>query len=187
MSLNRSIFEMHWQYYLSIEKMLIKTNQYVTHSDKNKNTYSDEFASILLLSCSELDSLFKLLCMNHGIQSNGKYFNMEDYAKVIVKNFSNGFGLATGTYTINDDNIVTFPFQNIDASKPYANLNWWKDYQSIKHDRIKNVTKGSLFNSVNTVAAQFIILRQLIDFINESDGQEYLKKNYWSEYWIPCV
>ncbi|MEY9976325.1 hypothetical protein [Lysinibacillus sp. RC79] len=183
--MNRSVFEMHWQYYLSIENMLVKTNQYVTHSDKNKNVYSDEFASIILLPCSELDSLFKQLCINNGIESNGKYFKMKDYVQVIEKR--NDFGLATGTRTINDDNIVIFPFENIEASKLYANLNWWKDYQSIKHDRIKNVTKGNLLNAVNSVAAQFIILRLLIEFIDESNGRDYLRKNYQSEYWIPCV
>ncbi|XXM70829.1 hypothetical protein ACQ0QQ_14035 [Lysinibacillus sphaericus] len=176
---------MHWQYYLSIENMLVKTNQYVTHSEKNKNVYSDEFASIILLSCSELDSLFKQLCINNDIKSKGKYLKMKDYVQVI-KN-SNDLGLATGIHTINNDNIVIFPFKNIDASKPYASLNWWKEYQLIKHDRIKNVTKGNLFNAVNSVAAQYIILRQLIEFIDQSHGQDYLKKNYWSEYWIPCV
>lgn len=183
--MKRSVFEMHWQYYLSIENMLVKTNQYVTHSDKNKNVYSDEFASIILLSCSELDSLFKQLCINNGIERKDKYFNMKDYVQAIES--GDEFGLATGTRTINDDNIVIFPFKIIDASKPYANLNWWKDYQSIKHDRIKNVTKGNLLNAVSSVAAQYIILRQLIEFIDPSEGKDYLKKNYWSQYWIPVV
>ncbi|WP_212925839.1 hypothetical protein [Oceanobacillus sp. J11TS1] len=64
---------------------------------------------------------------------------------------------------------------------------WWKDYQLIKHDRIKNVTKGNLLNAVNSVAAQFIILRELIEFIDESNGKEYIRKDYWSEYWVPVV
>ncbi|MED4126515.1 hypothetical protein FHP05_14785 [Cerasibacillus terrae] len=185
--MNRSVFEMHWQYYLSIEKMLVKTNQYVTHSKKNKDAYSDEFASIILLSCSELDSLFRQLCDNYGIQSESKYFKMKDYARVIGKYFGNDFGLATGINTINDDSIIIFPFEYIDATKPYANLKWWKDYQLIKHDRIKNVTKGNLLNAVNSVAAQFIILRELIEFIDDSNGKEYIRKNYWSEYWVPVV
>lgn len=82
---------------------------------------------------------------------------------------------------------MIFPYENIDASKPYANLDWWKDYQSIKHDRIKNVSKGNLSNAVNSLAAYFIILMQLIEFIDESNGQDYLRKNYWPEYWIPCI
>lgn len=181
------MFEMHWQYYLSIENMLIKTNQYVTHSDKNKDAYSDEFASIILLSCSELDSLLKQLCINYDVQSKGRYFNIKDYAPLIEKSLINDFGLATGIRTINDDNILIFPFGNIDATKPYANLKWWEDYQSIKHDRIKSVTKGNLLNAVSSVAAHFTILRKLIEFIDVSQGQEHIRKNYWSEYWIPAL
>jgi len=178
---------MHFQYYLSIENALLKTNQYVTHSNKNKDVYSDEFASILLLSCSELDSLFKQLCISAGYSKNGKYFTRKDYAQVIQSLFSNNFGIATGINTINNDNITIFPFENIDASKPYANLSWWKDYQSIKHDRISNVSKGNLINVIYAVGAQFMILRKLITFMDESEGKKYLKKNYWSEYWIPVV
>ena len=185
--MERSVFEMHWQYYLSIEKMLVNTNQYVTHTDKNKYVYSDEFSSILLLSCSELDSLFKQLCINRDIQNKRKYFNMEDYAQAIKISIDTDLGLATGTRVINDNNIIIFPFEHIDAAKPYANLKWWRDYQSIKHDRIKNVEKGNLLNVVNAVAAQFLILRSLIDFIDEANGKEYLMKHHLSDYWIPCV
>lgn len=185
--MNRSVFEMHWQYYLSIESMLLKTNQYVTHSNKNKSVYSDEFASIILLSCSELDSLLKQLCNNYGIKSEGKYYKMKDYALIMEEFFSNDFGLSTSIRTINNDSIIIFPFEKIDASKPYANLKWWKDYQSIKHDRIKNVTNGNLINAIFSVAAQFIILRELIGFIDETNGRDYLRKKCWTEYWIPVV
>lgn len=183
--MKRSIFEMHWQYYLSIEKMLVETNQYVTHSDNNKIAYSDEFASIILLSCSELDSLLKQLCIQKGIISKSNYYKMKDYAKALEN--SRDWGLATGINIINDDHITVFPFNKINSSLPYANLIWWKDYQSIKHDRIKNVIKGNLLNAVNSVAAQYIILRQLIEFIDESSGKEYIREKYWSDYWIPVV
>ncbi|AXI00037.1 hypothetical protein DV702_10080 [Sporosarcina sp. PTS2304] len=183
----RSLFEMHWQYYVSIESMLRKTNQYVTHSNKNKAVYSDEFASIILLSCSELDSLLKQLCINYNVQSKGSYFNMKDYAPLIEKYSLNDFGLSTDIRVMNDNGILLFPFKDIDATKPYANLKWWKDYQSIKHDRIKNVTKGNLLNAISSVAAQFTILWSLTEFIDESQGREYIRKNYWSDYWIPVV
>ena len=37
--MNRDRFEIYWGYYLSIEKMLEKTNQYVSPSYNNRNTY----------------------------------------------------------------------------------------------------------------------------------------------------
>lgn len=44
--------------------------------------------------------------------------------------------------------IIAFPFKNIDDSKQYANLEWWKDYQQIKRYRIQNTEKGNLLNAV---------------------------------------
>lgn len=185
--MQRDLFEMHWQYYLSIEKMLLETNQYVTHVEKNKDTFSDEFTSIILLSCSELDSLFKQLCTNLGIKSKGKHFTMKDYAPILKKYESKEFGLATRIRTLNENGIHVFPFEGIDPTKPGANLGWWKDYQLIKHDRIKNITQGNLFNAVSTVATHFYILRELIEFIDENQGKSYLQKNYWTDYWIPIL
>ena len=60
--MKRMEFERYWSYYISIEIMFKKTNQYVSHSEKNQYTYSDEFAKIILLSCSEIDSLLKTVC-----------------------------------------------------------------------------------------------------------------------------
>ena len=179
---------MHWQYYLSIENKLIKTNQFITHAEKNKDAYSDEFASIILLSCSELDSLFKQLCLHYGVKSRGKYFSMEDYAPIIEKYSISEYGVSPSMRTLNDnEGIIILPFENINPLKPYGNVSWWKDYQSLKHDRIKNVSKGNLINALNSVAAQFIILRELIKFFEDPNEQSHLWKDYWTDYWIPCV
>ncbi|MEG7283640.1 hypothetical protein [Bacillus sp. 0909A] len=107
----RSLFKMPWQYYFLIESMLVKTNQYVTHSNKNKAVYSDEFASIILLSCSEIDSLLKQLCINNNVQSKGCYYNMKDYGLLIEKSTIKDFGLSTDIRVINDNGILLFPFR----------------------------------------------------------------------------
>ena len=52
MNIDRMTFEIYWSYYLSIEKMLVNTVQFVSPSEENENTYSDEFTKIILLSCS---------------------------------------------------------------------------------------------------------------------------------------
>lgn len=167
--------------------MLIKTNQYVTHSNKNRAVYSDEFASIILLSCSELDSLFKQLCTIRGIKSKSGYFQMRDYAPLIRETFTDDLGISPSMRTWYEDGIIAFPFNKIDVSKQYANLGWWKDYQNIKHNRIQNTEKGNLLNAVLSVAAQFLVLRELIDHLDDQSGREYLKKNYWTKYWIPVL
>ena len=66
--LDRTRFEYYWSYYLSIERMLEDTRRFVATSDENKNTYSDEFAKIILLSCSEIDSILKIICKLKGVE-----------------------------------------------------------------------------------------------------------------------
>ena len=167
--------------------MLMKTNRYVTHSNKNKDVYSDEFSSIILLSCSELDSLFKQLCIIRGIKSKGKHFQIKDYAPLIKELFTNSLGVSPSIGTLNNDSIILFPFNNIDVSVPYADLIWWEAYQAIKHNRIQNVVKGSLSNAILSVAAHFLVLRELIEYMEEPSVREHLQKNYWTEYWIPVL
>ena len=75
--LERNTFEMYWSYYLSIEKMMKNTSQYVTPSKQNSNTYSDEFMKIILLSCSEIDSILKVICKENGVVLDDKIYNMK--------------------------------------------------------------------------------------------------------------
>ena len=53
--MSRDRFEIYWGYYLSIEKLLENTRQYMSPSYDNKDIYSDEFSKIILLSYSEVD------------------------------------------------------------------------------------------------------------------------------------
>ncbi|WRN68118.1 hypothetical protein UM538_05670 [Staphylococcus aureus] len=86
--MERNKFSMYWAYYKFIEDKLIATNQYVTHTKDNELCYSDEFISIILLSCSEIDSILKELLRNKSIPSKKKYYQMSDYASVL-KRFNN--------------------------------------------------------------------------------------------------
>ena len=51
----------YWNYFLSVEKDLDCTSQFVEPLGQ-ENTYSFEFAKILILSCTEVESLFKEIC-----------------------------------------------------------------------------------------------------------------------------
>lgn len=59
MSLNYSHY---WQYFLAIEQSLRETARFVDFSKDNLDTYSIEFARILLTAGSEIDVICKMLC-----------------------------------------------------------------------------------------------------------------------------
>ncbi|HDK4123799.1 TPA: hypothetical protein PSK81_000271 [Staphylococcus aureus] len=186
--MERNKFSMYWAYYKFIEDKLIATNQYVTHTKDNELCYSDEFISIILLSCSEIDSILKELLRNKSIPSKKKYYQMSDYASVLKDLTTESVETMSTSIDVYDNNRVRVtPFEKIDSSRKYGNLIWWEDYQSIKHDRIHNIQKGNLINAVTVLAAHFLIIRLLIQFIPKDRGREYLYKETWGNYWIPTI
>ncbi|EGO7850604.1 hypothetical protein FH943_001159 [Enterococcus faecalis] len=187
--MDRNQFENYWSYYLNLENMFAKTEQYISHSEANQKTYSNEFAKIILLSCSEIDSLLKIVCTHLNIQKSQKYFNMSSYAKALLQIPSiKEMAFSTLPKTGNrESGIMVFPFRDLNSNKEYAGLSWWSDYQKIKHDRLKNATFGNLQNSALSLAAHYIILRIMIDFLEERYGKEYVKEHNHSNFWIPVA
>ena len=58
-----------WNYYLSLERDISKTSNYVEPLGQ-ENVYSFEFLKLLILSCTEVESVLKLLCKE--LNPNGK-------------------------------------------------------------------------------------------------------------------
>lgn len=187
--LERMRFEIYWSYYISVERMLKNTGQYVAPSMENHKTYSDEFAKIVLLSCSEIDSILKVLCKLNNIIHDEKKYNMNVYAEAISKiSMVRELAYAPELYTsINEKTLVVIPFKELDNRKPNAGLKWWADYQRIKHNRIENAECGNLYNAVSAVAAHYILIRTLIEFLGNDGGRDYVSNHNRSEYLIPCV
>ena len=187
--LDRTRFEYYWSYYLSIERMLEDTRRFVAASDENKNTYSDEFAKIILLSCSEIDSILKIICKLKGVEKKDSEYNMKVYVQVLseVKNIREmAYSPDLSTY-INEKSLIAYPFKEMDNYKKYGGLEWWSAYQALKHNRLESATVGNLYNAVSSVVAHYILIRILIEFLRDYDGKEYVDKHNISEYFIPCV
>ena len=187
--LDRSTFEIYWHYYLSVEKMMKNTSQYVCPSELNKSTYSDEFMKIILLSCSEIDSILKLLCKENNVVLDDKLYNMSVYSKVLLnqKDIKELVYSPECTTSSQNEGIVCFPFKNIDNHKPYAGLTWWESYQKLKHNRIYYAEVGNLENAVYAITAHYILLRILMDILPESSGRDYVKEKYHSDYLVICI
>lgn len=187
--MERITFEMYWRYYLSIEKMMKTTSQYVCPSEHNKNTYSDEFMKIILLSCSEIDSILKVICKEENIILEDRKYNMSVYSKILLKQTDikeMAYSPECATSGINDG-IICFPFKELDENKPYAGLTWWEDYQKLKHNRLDNAEIGNLENAVYAITAHYILLRILMDMLPKNSGREYVKDKYWSDYLMICI
>ncbi|MGB5254248.1 MAG: hypothetical protein WBN68_16170, partial [Sedimenticolaceae bacterium] len=69
----------HWRYFLSLEREFTETLRFVEFTPEQQSVYSFEFARLLILICSELDVVFKVICdsscPDHNADSIGKYYS----------------------------------------------------------------------------------------------------------------
>lgn len=142
-----------WDYYMSIERELYKTVEYVEPCEENFSTYSQEYAKIINVACAEADVIFKELCMliASSYKPKGKNENIDTYMRIILEKFPQ---IEETWLRIDRSKIDIFPFRGwSDTGK----LFWWKDYQKIKHERKEHYSKANLKNAIFSVGALRIL------------------------------
>ncbi|MBA3634738.1 MAG: hypothetical protein H0W58_18325 [Acidobacteria bacterium] len=77
----------YWQHFKALGLSLEDTTRYVEPILSNYKTYSIEFARILLIFCSQIDVICKLLCQQIGSAKIPKDVN--GYRKIITAKYPN--------------------------------------------------------------------------------------------------
>ena len=161
-----------WNYYLSIEKDLDNTSRYIEPKGQ-ENVFSFEFAKLLVLSCTELESVLKLLCYECSGEDRGSIGEYKEtvltyYPKIIFAEVN----IARWGKTIR-------PFEGWDKGK----LSWWNAYGNVKHNREKNFTEATYKNVVFALSALYLSILYLsnISGVSFSDyDSKYIQSNYSS-------
>lgn len=174
----------HWQYYMMLEEKFIKTLNFVELNEDNYNTYSKEFASLIIVIGAELDAIFKLFCS----ESNEKNQSITDYAKYILDIYPDIRGQSM---SINKE-ITIKPFSLWSKEQPGKSLSWWSAYTDIKHDRILNYKEATLDNCLNIIGALFLLeMKIFLSFkkdkkdnkdIPDRDSQLFVLDNWKNNY-----
>jgi len=137
----------------------------VPYCDEHKNVWSPVLVKILLETCSILDSTWKFRALQSpcvkqkdlGIKKYFQYFGEELGPRWVVFRTQQA--------------IQIKPFDVWDKSSykesDYTDLEWWKVHNELKHDRIKNIKKATLFLAVNALAGLFLAIVKS-DFCREA-------------------
>ena len=116
------------------------------------NVYGHAIRNIIILACTELDARMQNILANNGVNPNRKYFEMKDYFKLKDPLKLDEYELSFYRYV----DLRTFsPFSAWDNDKQ---LDWYKAYNHIKHNREKNFSEANLLNAINAIMAYAIIL-----------------------------
>lgn len=146
----------------------------------NMKAYGHKIRNNIILSCTEIDSMFQNLMLKNGYKDKEHRFNTGDYIK--TKSI-----LKLDQYVIKYiryPNLTTFsPFidwNNLKKNKKdnpaTESICWYNDYNQIKHDRINNKMLANINNAVDAFSAAIIL------FISQyGDDEPFWKKDFGDE------
>lgn len=165
-----------WRYYLMLEKDFDNTSRYVEPRGQ-ENTYSFEFAKLLILVCTEIESIFKAICCEINMDNSCR--NIIQYKETITSKFSQ---ISEAQAKVNCLDCVIIPFEewkDKDVYSPY----WWKAYNDVKHNRESNFSAATYWNAVSALSALYILIFYLADLLKmdfNDNESSYISSEYAS-------
>lgn len=167
----------HWDYYLVLEKDFLEIERYVSfdlgenylynnqtiYEIGNSNCFSNEFIKQYQAICSEIDVILKNICAE--INTNSTADKMPKYTDEILSQFSN---LPMQKVQLKDYELQ--PFINWSSSPNYNAPDWWSPYNKVKHERLLNYKQANLKNTLNALAALYILEQYFVKFIGDRDN-----------------
>lgn len=162
-----------WNYYLSLEKDLENTSRYIEPKGQ-ENVFSFEFAKLLVLSCTELESVLKLLCYECSGEKKG---NLGEYKHTILTHYPK---IIFAKVEIARLGKTICPFADWDKGK----LFWWDAYGNVKHNREDNFKDATYQNVIYALSALYVSIFYLamvtrIDFLDYAST--YVRSDYSSQ------
>lgn len=121
----------------------------VVEPDKNNfKTFGNTIRNILILACTEFDSLMKLILKENKIEKANDRYNTNDFVLLLNPLKLRDYSLSLKN--INEINVIS-PFSKWNKKSPTKSLSWYDAYNGIKHDRINNFEQANLSNALNAI------------------------------------
>ena len=182
-SVKANYVKIYWQYYRSLEKRFLKTEEFVAFDKVNGKAYSFEFLTLLQTICSEIDVVAKAICCFFDKSFPVKEAGIQRWGFCLQKEFPN----LVSQMIVFRKEIKFMPWdkwtieERINKNgKPYLAYSekcgspfWWKAYNSVKHTRTMidygrvNYQKANLNNVLYSLGALYILHRLMMSRIDE--------------------
>lgn len=165
--------KLYWKQYISLERDLINMSDYVDIDSKNYGCFSNNFAKIFMMACSELDSLAEVFAsiVKKDRSENGKMpITFPQKINMLLYEYPNLSNKRVSTRK-SVCNLNFVPFSNFKENEAG---DWWKDYNLVKHNRTEsksegkyNYEKANLKNTMMSLAALFLLCCLISEYIDE--------------------
>lgn len=156
------MLNLYWPVYKNLEKEVMKLSDLVHFDDKQVSVYSVKISELLIRCSVEIESISKdLYFANGGSEPSERdlYFDTDCLMflegkwliskKVIVMSSPN-------FHYEDEKNRVLKPLYK-SYNRGGSGSDWKKAYQAVKHERVKNLSKGNIGNLIRALGTLFIL------------------------------
>lgn len=165
--------------FMLIQKDVLELFNYIEPSRTNLKTYSFRIHELFMRTCIELEANFKNILFSNKY-STKKNLNIEDYYKINSSHFLSSYIVKPPYWSGDLRGEVRHPFRQWanpkDPKTPWS-LQWYTDYNSVKHDRVNSLHLANFENLLDAFGALVILLTSQYLFEDFSKGNDYLIAN----------
>ncbi len=152
----------YWTYFKIIEKDFLNLSEIIEINESHFKVYSRELIKLLVITCSEVDAVLRVLQNISKLGSGDGRLSIEDHFHFVKKHHSYFF---KESINISPFDITLKPFENWNKKEPPS---WWTAYNEVKHHRNTGYMLANLINCLNAGAALTILLLKAQKSISEN-------------------
>lgn len=160
--INKTFNYIFWQVFKNLEHEFLDIANVIHINDTQQDVYSMKIADIIIQIVVEIEALAKELYLLNGgavVPDEEMYFDT-----VCMKYLNNIWNLESkvvlvvspNIYFEKNENKVLKPLHKADK-RGTSSADWNKAYQAVKHNRIKELKKGSIKHLLHGLAALYVL------------------------------
>ncbi|MEI6331985.1 MAG: hypothetical protein WCP16_22325 [Pseudanabaena sp. ELA645] len=164
--------------YHTIEKDLRQVFDFIEPDNRNLTTFSTRLYEIFLRASTEFESNCKLILSEnvYSCPSHKRNLDITDYKRINEATHLSEYQIALTIWA--DVPLLLNPLSPWSTD---GSLDWYQKYNTVKHNRSSEFHLANLKNTIDAVAALFIILfaqfnvlafssHELVEHLNDVDG-----------------
>lgn len=141
--------------YDNIIESLLDIFRTVEPEPGNFNAYGNRIRELLIITCTEVEYLWKAILTAHNVPPLRRNYSTEDYIWCLPVLKLEDYEVSVPFYP---DLGLFSPFKGWKRPDTTASLDWYHAYNSVKHDRGNTKNQATLEKLINSIAAIHVLL-----------------------------
>lgn len=127
---------------------------YIEPSQIGLRSYGHKCRELLILACTEVESLWAQYMRLANITPAGRTFSTNDYVKLLNPLYLSDYLVSCKLIS---NSYAVAPFAQWNPNSPTQSLPWYSAYNRTKHDREQYFSEATLENCINAIAAVIVM------------------------------